>query len=192
MLTASPLFHVVLLEPEIPNNTGNIGRTCVATGCALHLIHPLGFETDEKACRRAGLDYWPRLHVREHQSWPSYLSDAAPERIWLFSTKSDRSIFNIRFSRGDHLVFGKETAGLPDHILHRFSDRVVTLPMVQGERSLNVATAVCAAVYEGVRQLIAQDDLSLDAHGRIQTARANSELSSNSTAPAAVQQGEGA
>jgi tRNA (cytidine/uridine-2'-O-)-methyltransferase len=164
-----PLFHVVLHEPEIPNNTGNIGRTCVATGCALHLIHPLGFDTDEKACRRAGLDYWPRLLVREHASWPAYLSAAAPPRLWLFSTKAARSLFNADFRAGDHLVFGKETAGLPAEILTGSPDRARFLPMVPGERSLNVATAVCAVVYEGIRQLLARGEASIGPDGRLVT-----------------------
>lgn len=157
----APLFNVVLHEPEIPNNTGNIGRTCVATGCALHLIKPLGFDTSEKECRRAGLDYWPRLGVREHQSWEAYLIGAAPgggeavpaDRLWLFSTKASHHVFEADFRLGDHLIFGKETSGLPPAILAAFPERTVRFPMVAGERSLNLATAVCAGVYEGVRQL---------------------------------------
>lgn len=163
----SPLLHVVLHEPEIPNNTGNIGRTCVATGCRLHLVHPLGFETSEKACRRAGLDYWPRLDVAEHADWAAYERDAAPGRVWLFSTKSRRSYFDADFRRGDHLVFGKETAGLPAGLLERHAGRVLVMPMVPGERSLNVATAVCAAVYEGVRQMLARGEMECDRAGRL-------------------------
>lgn len=149
----TPLFHVVLHEPEIPNNTGNIGRTCVATGCRLHLIHPLGFDTGEKACRRAGLDYWPRLDRAEHTSWEAYLASARPERLWLFTARADLCAFDARFEPGDHLIFGKESAGLPDRLLRRYADRLLALPMAPGERSLNVATAVCAVVYEGIRQL---------------------------------------
>jgi tRNA (cytidine/uridine-2'-O-)-methyltransferase len=151
----SPLFHVVLHEPEIPNNTGNIGRTCIATGCALHLIRPFGFDTSVKALRRAGLDYWPRLATTEYDDWDSYVASTgvAPERMWIYTTKTDRPHWDVQFRRGDHLVFGKETRGLPDELMERYSDRLVTLPMVEGERSLNVATAVCAAVYEGMRQV---------------------------------------
>lgn len=162
-----PLFHVVLHEPQIPNNTGNIGRTCVATGCSLHLIRPLGFDTSEKACRRAGLDYWPRLGVREHDSWPEYLAAACPGRFWLFTTSVRRSLFEARFDTGDHLVFGKEKAGLPPSLLRRYPDRCLALPMVPGERSLNVATAACAVVYEGLRQLLARGEAALDAEGRL-------------------------
>ena len=151
-----PFFHIVLHQPEIPNNTGNIGRTAVATGCGLHLIHPLGFDTGEKACRRAGLDYWPRLWKAEHASWESYLTRMTPQRLWLFTTKAPGThhLFRARFEIGDHLIFGRETAGLPPAILEQFPDRRLYLPMVPGERSLNLATAVCAAVYEGLRQLV--------------------------------------
>jgi tRNA (cytidine/uridine-2'-O-)-methyltransferase len=162
-----PVFHVVLHEPEIPNNTGNIGRTCVATGCSLHLIHPLGFDTSEKACRRAGLDYWPRLDVRHHQSWDGYLTAAQSPRMWLISTKARRIIFDADLRRGDHLVFGKETAGLPHGVLAAHPDRLLYLPMVPGERSLNLATAVCAAVYEGLRQLLTAQSVGLGADGRL-------------------------
>ena len=167
MSTNGSLFDVVLHEPEIPNNTGNIGRTCVATGCALDLIHPLGFELSEKACRRAGLDYWPRLHVREHADWESYLRTRNPSRMWFFTTKTTRTVFDVQLRRGDALIFGKETRGLPPEVLERYPDRLVTLPMAAGERSLNLATAVCAAVYEGVRQLIASSELRLDSDGRL-------------------------
>jgi len=162
-----PLFHVVLHEPEIPNNTGNIGRTCVAAGAALHLIHPLGFDLSEKACRRAGLDYWPRLDVREHESWDRYQDAENPSRVWLFSTGGCRSAFDADFRRGDHLVFGKETAGLPAEVLAGGDDRILAFPMVESERSLNLATVVCAAVYEGLRQLIARGEVSLSPTGRL-------------------------
>lgn len=170
MTAGAPLFHIVLHQPEIPNNTGNIGRTCVAVGAALHLIRPLGFSTSEKACRRAGLDYWPRLNVREHDSWPAYLAadpDLLPSRRWLFSTKARRTVFEATIRRGDHLVFGRETAGLPDDILAHWPDQLVSLPMAPGERSLNVATAVCAAVYEGLRQCLQSGEARLGPGGRL-------------------------
>lgn len=156
------MFDVVLVEPEIPNNTGNIGRTCVATGCRLHLVHPLGFDVDEKACRRAGLDYWPRLRVVEHRDYDAYLRVTAPARRWFFSTKGRRSYFAADLRPGDHLVFGKETGGLPEELLADHPDSVLAMPMVPGERSLNLATAVCAVVYEGVRQALARGEASLD------------------------------
>lgn len=161
------LFDVVLHEPEIPNNTGNVGRTCMATGCGLHLVRPLGFDTSEKACRRAGLDYWPRLAPVEHDSWDAYMTTTQPRRMWLFTTKAARPVSAVSLARGDTLVFGKETRGLPDDLLARYQDRLVTLPMMAGERSLNLATAVCAAVYLGIDQLMRRGELSLDAQGRL-------------------------
>ncbi len=170
----SPLLHVVLHEPEIPNNTGNIGRTCVALDSAMHLIHPLGFALDEKACRRAGLDYWPRLDLREHDSLERYLETHAEahrsKRIWALSTHATRPVWEATFEPGDHLLFGKETRGLPPKVLERFSDRMLTLPMVPPERSLNLATAVCAAAYEAVRQLVGSGGAKLDAQGRLEIA----------------------
>ncbi len=170
---APPLFHVLLHQPEIPNNTGNIGRTCVATGCALHLIRPLGFDTSAKACRRAGLDYWPRLAPREHDSLDGCLAALGPRPLWLFTTKGTRPHWDARFQPGDALHFGKETAGLPDHLLAAHPERLLTLPMAPDERSLNLATAVCAAVYEGLRQLVARGEVSLDDRARIRAVSAD-------------------
>lgn len=195
-LAAPPLFNVVLVEPEIPNNTGNIGRTCVATHCALHLIRPLGFDTSEKACRRAGLDYWPRLNPAEHANFEAYRracfgdlslsmapagananrSEAVsvdralqPEhdRVWLFTTKRGIPFYSATFNPGDHLIFGKETRGLSDDLLNRYPARLVTFPMAEGERSLNLATAVCAAVYEGLRQLIVRGQVRMTEANRL-------------------------
>lgn len=161
-----PLFEVVLVAPEIPNNTGNIGRTCVALGCSLHLVHPIGFDLDTKACRRAGLDYWPRLDLTEHADARAY-ARAAPARRWLLTTHSSRPIFDADLRPGDHLVFGNETSGLPDAIAEASPDAMCSLPMCPGERSLNLATAVCAVLYEGVRQCLGRDEIRLDNHGRI-------------------------
>lgn len=161
---AEGVFDVVLHEPEIPNNTGNIGRTCVATGCGLHLIEPIGFDLSEKACRRAGLDYWPRLSVRTHASFDDYTDATATSehRRWYFSGRVGRLAFDADFRPGDHFVFGKESVGLPDSVLERSPDRVLRLPMAVGERSLNVATVVCTVVYEGLRQCHARGELELD------------------------------
>lgn len=165
------MFEIVLHEPEIPNNTGNIGRTCVATGCGLHLIKPLGFDTSEKACRRAGLDYWPRLRPKEHESWAAYRASSPKARVWMFTTKAARAVWDVRLERGDHLVFGKETRGLPEELLREFDGKLVTLPMVPDERSLNLATAVCAAVYEGARQLVTRGEIEMDERGRLHLER---------------------
>jgi len=159
----APWFHVALHEPEIPNNTGNIGRTCLALGGALHLIHPLGFDLGEKALRRAGLDYWPRLGVREHADYDGYLDDTAPGRAgrapWMCSVRGKRWLHETDFEPGDHVVFGRETRGLPEGLLERDPDRTIALPMVPGERSLNLATVVCVVAHEIVRSLIGKGAL---------------------------------
>lgn len=162
-----PLFHVVLHQPEIPNNTGNIGRTCVATACRLHLVHPLGFDLSEKARRRAGLDYWQRLDVREHDSWHAYLEATPSARRWLLTTHAPTPIFDVEFRLGDHLIFGSETTGLPAAIRESNPDECLSLPLVPGERSLNLATAVCVVVYEGIRQLRQRGLCQIDPTGRL-------------------------
>ncbi len=153
-----PRFHVVLLNPQIPNNTGNIGRTAAATGCRLHVVHPLGFDMSEKARRRAGLDYWHLVDCREHESWQAFVDSERPRRLWLYTTKSTHPHWGADLAAGDYLLFGPETKGVSDEV-HRWveltygSDHRITLPMAPGARSLNLATVVCTAVYEGLRQL---------------------------------------
>jgi tRNA (cytidine/uridine-2'-O-)-methyltransferase len=149
----------VLLHPEIPNNTGNIGRTAAATGCRLHVVHPIGFDMSEKARRRAGLDYWHLVDCREHASWSEFLQTEQPKRLWLMTTKASRAIWDAPLTAGDYLLFGRETKGV-DETVHRWVDETygadhrVLLPMVPipEARSLNLATAVAIAVYEGLRQ----------------------------------------
>lgn len=153
-----PPLNIVLLHPEIPNNTGNIGRTVAATKARLHLVHPLGFDLSEKACRRAGLDYWHLLDCRQHESWEAFLEYADPPRMWLYTTKATRPHWEARFEPGDYLLFGRETSGVPDDVQHWFIERYgedhrVTLPMDPAARSLNLASVVCTAVYEAVRQI---------------------------------------
>ena len=159
MAAQSPL-EIVLLQPEIPNNTGNIGRTAAATGAHLHVIHPIGFQMDEKARRRAGLDYWEHISCREHDSWDAYLARETPARAWLFTAKGDKAHWDADFAPGDHLVFGKESEGvdaetMADFVARFGEESVLTLPMVskKGVRSLNLATAVAVAVYEALRQM---------------------------------------
>jgi tRNA (cytidine/uridine-2'-O-)-methyltransferase len=153
-----PSFHIVLLHPQIPNNTGNIGRTAAAAGCRLHVIHPLGFDMSAKARRRAGLDYWHLVDCREHAGWDAFLAAEQPPRLWLYTTKARRPHWRAALQRGDYLLFGTETTGVPAAV-HDWVERTwgpdhrLTLPMVHGARSLNLATVVCAAVYEGLRQL---------------------------------------
>jgi tRNA (cytidine/uridine-2'-O-)-methyltransferase len=146
------LFNVVLVEPEIPPNTGNIGRLCLATGSRLHLVQPLGFSIDDRQLQRAGLDYWKEVDV---QLWKSFAelqsAQAADVRYFFLTTKTKRIYYEQRFARGDFLVFGRETKGLPESLLAANADRLLTLPM-QGTRSLNLATAVAIVLYEAVRQ----------------------------------------
>lgn len=152
--SVSPRLHVVLVEPEIPPNTGNIGRLCVAAGARLHLIKPLGFSIDDQAVRRAGLDYWEHLDL---QLWDSLeaLQAAAGEaaRFFYLTTKIERVYWKASFTRGDYLVFGRETRGLPESLLREHPDQCLTIPMAPEARSLNLATAAGIVLYEAVRQL---------------------------------------
>jgi len=153
-------FHIVLLNPEIPNNTGNIGRTAAATGCRLHIVRPIGFDMSEKTRRRAGLDYWHLVDCREHESWEAFLAAERPGRLWLYTTRAQRAHWEADLRPSDYLLFGRETRGVPPEI-HEWvegeygREHRITLPMVADPRarSLNLATAVCAAVYEGLRQI---------------------------------------
>jgi len=165
---ANPRLHIVLVEPEIPNNTGNIGRTCVTTGCKLHLVKPLGFDIDEKACRRAGLDYWPRLDLEEHDSHDAYTQAYPPRgRTWFLTTKAKRTIFDAPIAMGDHLVFGRESTGLPESIYAGNEDHRVCVPLIVGERSLNLSTCVAIVVYESIRKMIGSGEVVVNASGRL-------------------------
>jgi tRNA (cytidine/uridine-2'-O-)-methyltransferase len=157
-----PLLNLVLLHPQIPNNTGNVGRTAAVTGCRLHIVHPIAFDMSEKARRRAGLDYWHLVDCREHASWEAYLEAEQPSRAWLYTTASSRPHWQASFGRGDHLLFGSETEGAPkpvhDWIVARFGEGSrLNLPMRPhpDARSLNLATAVACGAYEGLRQIAA-------------------------------------
>lgn len=147
-------FHIVLIEPEIPNNTGNIGRTCVGNYCDLHLVGQLGFEISDKQLKRAGLDYWQHLNWHHHADWQSWWSLVEdPARVFFFSKKAKQSYFDIQFQRGDWLVFGKETKGLNEEILTKYAEQTVQIPFEGPIRSLNLASAVAVGVYEGLRQI---------------------------------------
>ncbi len=147
---------MVLLAPQIPPNAGNAARTCAVTGSRLHLVGPLGFSLEEKRLRRSGLDTWDRLRPEIYTDWPDFerreLSSRAG-RLHLFSARSERSLFEARFSPGDYLVFGQEQLGLPPALLAAYPDRSVGIPVLAGERSLNLAVAVGIGVYEAIRQL---------------------------------------
>ncbi len=147
-------LHLVLVEPEIPPNAGNVARLCAATGCALHLVEPLGFRIDDRALKRAGLDYWDALDVVVHPSLAALRAAFPPERLWLFSTRARRGYAAARFARGDALVFGKETAGLPQALLDAHPERALRIPMRPGAvRSLNLSTAVGVVAYAALERL---------------------------------------
>ena len=146
-------LHVVLVEPEIPQNTGNIARLCAATGCTLHLVGKLGFSIDEKAVRRAGLDYWHLVTVKEHLDLAACLTEiASPDLPLLFTTKSTRNYLHAPYEAGSALVFGKETKGLPASIMASYADRQYSIPTaVDSVRSLNLANSVSIVLYEALR-----------------------------------------
>ena len=146
------MFNVVLIEPEIPPNTGNIGRLCLATGSTLHLIKPLGFSIDDRELKRAGLDYWKEVDVRLWNSFEELRRTREPEaRFFFLTTKSDRAYYDVNFKPGDYLVFGRETKGLPEALLAGHPGELLTIPM-RGTRSLNLATAVGIVLFEAMRQ----------------------------------------
>lgn len=148
-----PLFHVVLKEPEIPNNTGNIGRTCVGCRSKLHLVEPLGFEINDKQLRRAGLDYWPHLSWQQHAGWQDFLeAPQGPRRLIYFTTKTDKNFFDFSFQPGDGLVFGKETKGLEESLFQEAGAIALKVPMLGPIRSHNLANTVSIVLYEGLRQ----------------------------------------
>jgi tRNA (cytidine/uridine-2'-O-)-methyltransferase len=149
------LFNIVLLEPEIPNNTGNIGRTCVGWWSKLHLVGPLGFSIDDKAVRRAGLDYWENLDLQYHKDKHDWLKSLAPgARVHLIETGSTKTIYEIDFREGDHLVFGRETTGIPNDIRERFSEHIYTIPFPGKIRSFNLSNCVAMVMGEGYRKLL--------------------------------------
>ena len=149
------MFNVVLVEPEIPPNTGNIGRLCLATGSTLHLVKPLGFSIDDRTLKRAGLDYWKEVDVRLWDSFEELRrAQAAITRFFFLTTKSKRAYYDVSFRAGDFLVFGRETKGLPEPLLAVHSDDLLTIPM-RGTRSLNLATAVGIVLFEAMRQVAA-------------------------------------
>jgi tRNA (cytidine/uridine-2'-O-)-methyltransferase len=145
-------INIVLHEPEIPQNTGNIARICMATGAKLHLIKPLGFSVDDKHLKRAGLDYWNEVDVTYHMNFDEFLKSHSSENIFLFTKKASRSYNKINFSGDVYLVFGKETYGLHEEILDAFKERCYRIPMRREARSLNLANAVAVVVYEALRQ----------------------------------------
>jgi tRNA (cytidine/uridine-2'-O-)-methyltransferase len=149
------MFHIVLVEPEIPPNTGNVIRLAANTGCTLHLVEPLGFSMDDKHMRRAGLDYHEYASVQRHADWPTFLATQQPDpdRLFTLTTRGTRSPFEVAFQPGDYLVFGSETKGISDAVRASFGPgQSLRLPMREGQRSLNLSNAVAVTVFEAWRQ----------------------------------------
>ena len=152
------MFNIVLHEPEKPDNTGNIGRTCVATGSVLHLIYPIGFSLTRKNIHHAGLDYWDRLKLIKHDSYKDFNEyidlnyKSKKPNVWLATTKAHKSYTDVKFTDGDFIMFGKESAGIPEEILARDEEHCIRIPMLSNERSLNLSNSVAIILYEALRQ----------------------------------------
>jgi tRNA (cytidine/uridine-2'-O-)-methyltransferase len=145
-------LNIVLYEPEIPANTGNIGRTCVATGTRLHLIEPLGFRLDEKSLRRAGMDYWPQLDVTRYLNFQDFLEKNPGARIYMATTKGQKVYTEVSYEPDCYIMFGKESAGIPEEILRENPKTAVRIPMIGETRSLNLGNSVAIVLYEALRQ----------------------------------------
>ena len=147
------MLHIILFQPEIPQNTGNVGRLCAYTGSTLHLIHPLGFDVSDRQLRRSGMDYWKSLEVHHHEDWDVFLASShCPRRIWLFSTKAEHTHWDAPYMDGDGLLFGREGHGAPQWLHDWAGDQRVRIPaFANGLRSLNLSTSVGIAVYEALR-----------------------------------------
>ena len=145
-------MHIVLHQPEIPANTGNIGRTCVATGTSLHLIEPLGFHLDEKSIKRAGMDYWEHLDVTRYMNYQEFLEKHPGAKIWMATTKAKHVYTDVKFGPDDFIMFGKESAGIPEEILIDNEETCIRIPMLPDIRSLNLSNSVAIVLYEALRQ----------------------------------------
>lgn len=157
-------MNIVLHEPEIPYNAGNIGRTCVATNSSLHLIKPLGFKLDEKSIKRAGLDYWMDLVFQVYDSYQDFLEKNSFPKVIMATTKATKKYSDMTYNEGDFIMFGKESAGIPESILKDSSEYCVRIPMVHGTRSVNLSNAVAIILYEALRQ---NDFLGLECVGEL-------------------------
>ena len=146
------MLNIVLLEPEMPANTGNIGRTCVATGTRLHLIEPLGFRINDKMLKRAGLDYWEKLDVTIYDDYQDFLSKNPGAKIYMATTKSKQTYTDVTYEEDAYIMFGKESAGIPEEILLDNKETCVRIPMMPEERSLNLSNSVAVILYEALRQ----------------------------------------
>lgn len=145
-------MHIILHQPEIPANTGNIGRTCVATGTSLHLIEPLGFRLNEKEIKRAGMDYWEHLDVTRYVNFEEFREQHPDAKIWMATTKAKRTYTEVSFGPDDFIMFGKESAGIPEEILVKNEENCIRIPMLPKIRSLNLSNSVAIVLYEALRQ----------------------------------------
>ncbi len=145
-------MNIVLFQPEIPQNTGNIGRTCVATDTTLHLIEPLGFRLDEKSLKRAGMDYWSQLDVRRYMNFEEFLEKNPNAKIWMATTKAKHCYSDVSYGKDDFIMFGKESAGIPEEILVDNEETCIRIPMLDKIRSLNLSNSVAIVLYEALRQ----------------------------------------
>lgn len=145
-------MNIILHQPEIPQNTGNIGRTCVATGSSLHLIEPLGFRLDEKSIKRAGMDYWQHLDVHRYVNFEEFKEKYPDAKIWMATTKAKHTYTEVEFGPNDFIMFGKESAGIPEEILVDYEDTCIRIPMLPTIRSLNLSNSVAIVLYEALRQ----------------------------------------
>ncbi|GHC10379.1 tRNA (cytidine(34)-2'-O)-methyltransferase [Cerasicoccus arenae] len=153
------MLHVVLHQPEIPQNTGNIGRMCAITQSRLHLIHPLGFVISDRQLKRSGMDYWRELDVEHHADWNAYQTSAAPSRCWLLTTKAERTIWDVEFAAEDALVFGNEGHGAPESLHQELEATRIMIPQFATDlRSLNLSTAAGIVVYEALRQIRSRNE----------------------------------
>ena len=158
------MINIVLHEPEIPANTGNIGRTCVATGARLHLIEPLGFKIDDKSLKRAGLDYWHKLDVTVYEDYEDFLAKNPGAKVYMATTKSKQKYTDVSYEDDAYIMFGAESRGIPEEILLDNKETCVRIPMMPGERSLNLSNAVAVVVYEALRQ---QDFPAVEEQGQL-------------------------
>lgn len=160
------MVNIVLVEPEIPQNTGNIARTCACTGSALHLVKPFGFEISDRTLKRAGLDYWDKVKIYYYDGLDDFLSKHRNDRLFFLTTKAEKSIYDAEYPDNCYLVFGKETKGLPESLIYTNYDKAVRIPMIGALRSLNLANSVAIALYETLRQ---HSFYNLDSHIKSQT-----------------------
>ncbi len=156
-------MNIVLVEPEIPQNTGNISRTCACTDSVLHLVGKLGFSTDDRQLKRCGLDYWKLLDIRYYDSWEDF-AQKNPGRYWFCTTKAPKSYTSVRYDKNDYLIFGKETKGLPEELLRANINSCIRIPMLPAARSLNLSNSVAVVLYEALRQT---DFFGLSDRGRL-------------------------